>query len=301
MADASSSINYGTVDISGGGGDGGGGSVFSSTLLSRLSALSNTLTKTVSSGTSNSFTGYPSSYNGTSASHSTSQQYPFSSSFFAPPSSSLYKPLTFICGLLILAFLVRKKISKMKEVVLNRATALASRNMNRTPSAVESSEDIGTSKVPDIVGASSSTPAVSVLQRSALNHLQILGLLGRFNFKWPQSVKSFFHVSEGASSLSVTSNLQMVSLDESIKCGLYLGDVPLPMNEMIVDAIALLITVVVVLIFWGIRMWYKKQDPKKVMNKILISLITLFYLAYSKILRDLFQLFDCSQVGTLLP
>ena len=51
--------------------------------------------------------------------------------------------------------------------------------------------------------------------------------------------------------MSVTSNLQMVSLDESIKCGLYLGDVPLPMNEMIVDAIALLITVVVVLIFWG--------------------------------------------------
>ena len=45
-------------------------------------------------------------------------------------------------------------------------------------------------------------------------------------------------------------------------------------------------------------MWHKKQDPKKVMDKILISLITLFYLAYSKILRDLFQLFDCSPVGT---
>ena len=44
-------------------------------------------------------------------------------------------------------------------------------------------------------------------------------------------------------------------------------------------------------------MWHKEQDPKKVMNKILVSIITLFYLAYSKILRDLFQMFDCSQVN----
>jgi hypothetical protein len=201
-----------------------------------------------------------------------------------------------IGGLVLLAFLVRKKILRLNEVVSLRAKAHSTR-INTPPS--QPPRNGGVTPIDDELISSST--AASVLQRSAVNHLQILGLLGRLNFQWPSLVRTLFRVAEGATSLSVLSSLQMVSLDESIKCGLYSSSTPLPMNEMIVDTVSLLITAAIVLLFWAIRMCYKQQERTKVFRKIVISLITLFYLSYSKILRDLFQLFDCAPVSPLLP
>jgi hypothetical protein len=59
--------------------------------------------------------------------------------------------------------------------------------------------------------------------------LQIIGLLGRFNFKWSAPVQLFFSSTENLSVASVTSGSDIfsnLSADESIKCLLYSPSLP---------------------------------------------------------------------------
>jgi hypothetical protein len=125
--------------------------------------------------------------------------------------------------------------------------------------------------------------------------LQIIGLLGRFNFKWSAPVKIFFSSTESLSAASVTSGFDIFSsfsVDESIKCLLYSPSLPYPVNEILVNVYNLGATAVTVLLFWLIA---GKGRPN--WRNVMISLIVLSYMSYSKILRSFFQLYDCTKLN----
>ena len=184
--------------------------------------------------------------------------------------------LGFLAGCAFLAFLVKKKIDLAKKILAARGIDSAN-----TGHALEEHHHSGKS-------------SASVLQRAALNHLQIIGLLGRFNFKWSAPVKTFFSSTESLAAASVTSGFDIFSafsVDESIKCLLYSPSLPYPANEMLVNMYNLGATTVTVLLFWLIA---GRGRPN--LRNVMISLIVLLYMSYSKILRSLFQLFDCTKL-----
>jgi hypothetical protein len=180
--------------------------------------------------------------------------------------------LAFFAGCAFLAFLVKKKIDSAKKLAAKKNTHILTED-----------EVASTDERRNQTGKLSG----SVLQRAALNHLQIIGLLGRFNFKWSAPVKIFFSSTEGISAASVTSGFDAfptISVDASIKCLLYSPSLPYPANEMLVNIYNLGLTAVTVLLFWLIA---GKGRPK--WSNVMISLIVLFYMSYSKILRSIFQ------------
>jgi hypothetical protein len=200
-------------------------------------------------------------------------------------SQVLMMALAFLSGCGFLAFLVKKKIDSAQKLLATRNSASQYAQVNGNVTVA------GTNEEGQIRGKSST----SVLQRAALNHLQIIGLLGRFNFRWSTPVKTFFSSTESLSAASVTSGFDVfstVSVDGSIKCLLYSTSMPYPSNEMLVNVYNLGLMTLTVLIFWLIA---GKGKPKA--SNVMISLIVLFYMSYSKILRSFFQLFDCTNLN----
>jgi hypothetical protein len=149
-----------------------------------------------------------------------------------------------------------------------------------------------------------------VAQRSAISHLQILGLIGRLDFRWPGGLATFFSFSDTAGSASISSVNGLEILDASTKCLLYQPQMPNPHNELMTNIIsyfliglfAALVTAVSNKISCRKKRKTDGQDQStSLLRKTFISIIVLSYIMYSKLVRSMMQLFSCSSLDGQFP
>ncbi len=205
----------------------------------------------------------------------------------------MYVLLTFSASLFVL-YSAGKKISgtnKKKDGKIKTSTD----NYPTTEAELTASKDIQLSVV---------------AQRSAISHLQVLGLIGRLDFQWPDVLTSFFSFSDTAGSTSVSSVNGLGILDASTKCLLYQPQIPYPHNELITNVISYLLTgVLAVLMTVALNYISCRQKTKvkeqgistSLLSKVLLSIIVLSFSMYSKLVRSLMQLFSCSSLNGQFP
>jgi len=155
--------------------------------------------------------------------------------------------------------------------------------------------------------------ADSVLQRLTLSHLQILSILGGFDFRWPAMVQGMFQASSMASTIG--SSTTGFSLGGSLQCEIYIQGLPAPLNNLITLFYQLIIMVVAVSVFWCLRFTLcsrgKKENKKTgsgenantdftFKQSLGISLVYVLYMMHSNITSGVFQLFSCVSVTSLL-
>ena len=140
----------------------------------------------------------------------------------------------------------------------------------------------------------------SVIQRLTLSHLQVLGLVGNFNFIWPQILSSCFSIIDTISSLSPTS-----SLNGSIECFLRPSNMMIPVFNILVSIGFLLLILTLIVLLWIViipflglcqrRKNNKTNGDDKMSNytKLIISIIALFYISYSSMTRTGLGIFNC--------
>jgi hypothetical protein len=178
--------------------------------------------------------------------------------------------IAFVVGILLLAILIKMKFVKSRNIMKNESTS----------------------------------SNISVIQRVFLSHLQVIGIIGGFNFQWPDSIKSTFQVFRTIASLSFVSD----GVGGGIKCALYLQTLPNPMNDLMINVVLLLIALLLIQLFWRLLSCIRSFTIKKkegeegaavdllsTTQKIIISYIALLYLVYSNFVRLWFQLFSCTQ------
>ena len=136
----------------------------------------------------------------------------------------------------------------------------------------------------------------SVALRAALSHFQILGFIGRFDFKWPPIIASLFSVSDliGSASIGTSLGFSIDVFDAAPKCRLrFVDDLLLPHNELLVSFFFLAVIAIVSSAFMVV-IRFRSQYP---LRAIAVTLITLCYMMYSNLLRSFFQLFSCTTLG----
>ena len=89
---------------------------------------------------------------------------------------------------------------------------------------------------------------LSVVQRMVLSHMQVLSVIGDFDFKWPVGIHRMFSISRSASSLNVVSS--GLDFTAGIKCLLYLPSLPDSANEVLIQIYQLSGLVTIVCLFW---------------------------------------------------
>ena len=126
---------------------------------------------------------------------------------------------------------------------------------------------------------------VSVIQRVTLSHLQVVGIIGSFNFQWPSSVKTTFQTFRTIASLSFLSD----GVGGGIKCSLYLQEYPNPVNDLLINLVILIISLSIIALFWMVYNFCRIKISRKysasdvdltTKQKIIISFIALLYLVY---------------------
>jgi hypothetical protein len=146
----------------------------------------------------------------------------------------------------------------------------------------------------------------SVLQRLALSHLQVISILGRFDFKWPVFIQTMFKVSATASSVgSVASGF---NLSQSMQCQVYNMNLPAPVNSLLALFYQLGITVAAIFLYFFVMLCFggkkKKEETTLSQSKkntsdlsikqsLGISLVFAMYMMHSNITSLFFQLFSC--------
>jgi hypothetical protein len=141
--------------------------------------------------------------------------------------------------------------------------------------------------------------SMGLLQRLCLNHLQVLGLLGRFvhidvyiymcvycillisiffllitfkylfrlNIKWPISVANLFRWSSNISSLSLLGS--DFDFGGGLKCVLYSPNVPSTVNEIILYSVGLFVGSILIIAFF----WLRSSSKKKKANNNNLTII----------------------------
>ena len=157
----------------------------------------------------------------------------------------------------------------------------------------------------------------SVLQRLTISHLQILAIIGQFDFKWPVYVKTMFQVSSTASTLNVMDNWNLLGV---FKCKMYNSSLPAAVNELLLGVYEFSVVLVLSLVFWSIygRFWRKgenfisrlqdngKRSPAtaatylSILQSMAVTVITIIYMKYSNINKAAFQLFTCVTIDPFL-
>ncbi len=160
----------------------------------------------------------------------------------------------------------------------------------------------------------------SLALKLSLSHLQVLGIVGNFNFSWPSSLTSLFATSDVLGSLNIqyltaifeSSNADKTSSSSNststtveahsgygggMKC--LVGSItqnysaPLPMTDMLVNLGVLVLNGVCIFLFWIAYAKYKKQSSTYLHQRLLISVTVLLYTMYPNFIRLFFQLLSC--------
>ena len=144
---------------------------------------------------------------------------------------------------------------------------------------------------------------LSVVQRMVLSHMQVLSVIGDFDFKWPVNILTMFSISRSASSLNVVSS--GLDFTAGIKCLLYLPSLPDSANEVLIQIYQLSGLVIIVCFFWLIvamcrrkgetlyQRFYVSGDGLSASQSLIVSLITVVYMMYSSFVKSFWQLFSC--------
>ena len=141
-----------------------------------------------------------------------------------------------------------------------------------------------------------------ILQRVFLNHLQLLSIIFSFDFKWPPEVVSFM------SSMNVLSFSGVSgSFGGGMKCLFYVPSLPDSLNELLLMLYILTAGTVIIPLFWITKAYYRSRNQissgqtsengtgtTSTGQKITVSLVALYYLLYSTLIRLYFGLFACT-------
>jgi hypothetical protein len=140
----------------------------------------------------------------------------------------------------------------------------------------------------------------SVVQRLVLSHLQILGLVSKFNLRWPPAVETVFSVSSTAASFNVFE----ASLGGGVECLLRPSTIAAPIFKLLLSVVSIILTVVTVHIYWNwihprVLRCFKKpieivETKALVQKQVLMSVIALLYMMYSSFASAFFALFSCT-------
>lgn len=135
---------------------------------------------------------------------------------------------------------------------------------------------------------SEATKSKSVIQRLAFSHLQVLSIVGKFDFVWPEAVRNMFGVSETVSSVGTS-----IGVGGGLKClANSVSSLPLPFSMALFYCTSLIVGALGVVGFWqGIKKFRKKDTVK---DHTTVSLIVLVFLMYSSIVSSFFKLFSCT-------
>ena len=158
-------------------------------------------------------------------------------------------------------------------------------------------------------------PLHSLALKLSLSHLQVLGIVGNFNFSWPSSLASLFATSDVLGSLNIqylTAIFERSSADKNnttnstsvghgygggVKCLVgsmtHGHDVPLPMTDMLVNLGVLILNGICVSLFWLAYAKYKKHSSTYLHQRLVISMTVLLYTMYPNFTHLFFQLLSC--------
>ncbi len=146
------------------------------------------------------------------------------------------------------------------------------------------------------VNASSVTSASTVIQRLAIDHLQIVTIIGRLDIEWPLFIKNMFGVFESASSFSLQATLGELD-GGGFKCLFYSSSIPLPVNELLSNVGVTIFATVVVTIVWSLYLGIRRNSSTaRFSDRIIMSTVAIFFFMYSTIVRSLFQNFKCINI-----
>ena len=198
-----------------------------------------------------------------------------------------------LCSVLFVAFMVMKKKEKNTKLV-------KSESVDKKNEKIISSEKVSDNNnllvTTTTTTNSMSTDSSGAVIRAALNHLQIISIISRFEFNWPVTVSNFFAVGDAIGSASiVNNNFNLNVFETSVKCLLYLSWLPAPFNELVVNIFILLVNAGVIILYWSVvSKCGKGSKAADAWYNIKLSIMTLCYLMYSKILTAFLQLFSCT-------
>ena len=151
-------------------------------------------------------------------------------------------------------------------------------------------------KAEKIISARSNKDAAlstnSLLMKVAINHLQVLTIVGQFPFSWPNFVTRMFDVSNSASSGGGAS----INFGGGLKClSIYFNsiNIPLPVRQLISDLLIYVIYGLLICLVW---VFLKKGKERE--RAIFVSFVVLSFNTYPSFVRDFFQLFSCLNFNT---
>ncbi len=127
----------------------------------------------------------------------------------------------------------------------------------------------------------------SVIKRSILTQLQVLSMVGKFDFPWTSFIKSFFVAVDAVASVGVGST---ISINGGLKCWYQSawGEMPLPFIELLMSVLSFCLLLLVVLVFWKAH-GYATKDWANSTHMLTVSIIVISFLAYSSLSRSFFQ------------
>ena len=146
-----------------------------------------------------------------------------------------------------------------------------------------------------------------VVQRLALSHLQVISLVGKFNLQWPAGVSKGFETASSVSTLSPFG----AQFGGGMDCTFRSDGMMYPLFGIVSSIASLVLSVLIVVVYWlFIHPVFAKCCKKAEMGvesttaesttaessrsvKMLISLISLWYMMYSSCASAAFSMLSC--------
>jgi len=200
------------------------------------------------------------------------------------------------------------KESFREDNMINNSIADITSSTTTTSSTMKERSSAGAKNRQEVKQIRSFKSKYNVVQRLALSHLQVIGLVGKFNLAWPPFIEETFSAVDTVSSLSFTDGLNS-TLDCWLR-GPY--NIAIPMFSILTSSASLILIFLIPTLIWFVilpifkcfgKICTRKKNNRheqeeryqmKNSSKFVICIIALLYVSYSSMARSGLGIYNCT-------